>query len=188
MAAGHYYATLSVRGSSYPYSASVSVPIYLEILRRSQPELLVNQDFDQGITPWRPTGAATLATSGCMGAGCVTLGGANGAVGSVEQTVTAPPCCGDIFVKLQAKRTKPPPPPGIQPPSNDVLEIELRDTSGNLLSALATLRESDLDGGWQATRIWRVPYLRGRTARLVFRAVCDGALPTTFWIDDVSLS
>jgi hypothetical protein len=71
----------------------------------------------------------------------------------------------------------------------DVLFIEVRSTTGALLSTLGTF--SNLNKGTAGVYVARGPFnlasFAGQTVRIQFRATTDFSLPTTFRIDDVSV-
>jgi len=68
----------------------------------------------------------------------------------------------------------------------DTLKVQLRDTSGNVLTTLATY--SNLNkGSSYVQRSFDVKAWKGKTVRVYFLGVEDASLATSFLIDDVSL-
>jgi len=71
----------------------------------------------------------------------------------------------------------------------DKLYVDIRDTSGNLLQAVAVY--SNLNKGTAGVYSQKGPFnlaaYKGRTIRLYFHATTDSMLSTYFRIDDVSV-
>ena len=70
----------------------------------------------------------------------------------------------------------------------DRLFVEVRNTTGALLSTPATYSNADeTTAGNYSQKSLGLAAWRGQTVRLQFRATTDVILPTSFRIDDVSL-
>lgn len=71
----------------------------------------------------------------------------------------------------------------------DFLSVYLRDTDGKLLSPdpLVTLTNRSSQGQWGSADVDLQPYA-GQVVVVSFEASNDGSGPTSFWIEDVSLS
>jgi hypothetical protein len=66
--------------------------------------------------------------------------------------------------------------------------VEVRSTSGTLLSTLGSYTNANSSGAGQYTqKSFSLASWRGQTVRVQFRATTDFSLPTSFRIDDVSL-
>jgi hypothetical protein len=72
---------------------------------------------------------------------------------------------------------------------NDKLFLEARNpTTGALLGTLGTYSNLNKGAaGVYAQKTFNLLPGKGQTIRLQFRATTDGALPTTFLVDDVSV-
>jgi hypothetical protein len=71
----------------------------------------------------------------------------------------------------------------------DRLYVEVRSTSGALLGTLGTFSNLNKAAlGSYTQRSFSIASWRGQTVRLQFRATTDSTLPTSFRVDDVSLS
>jgi len=72
---------------------------------------------------------------------------------------------------------------------DDLLYVEVRNTSGVLLRSLATFSNLNKTAAGDYTKRGGYSLLdfRGQTVRVQFRTVTDESLTTTFRIDDVSV-
>lgn len=70
----------------------------------------------------------------------------------------------------------------------DNFNAEVRDTNGSVLSVLSFHNDGDVPAVWLTERNIDLSPWAGQTVELVFRAVTDGLLPTTFWVDDVRVT
>ena len=71
----------------------------------------------------------------------------------------------------------------------DRLFVEVRSTTGTLLGTLATFSNAnETTPGNYSLRSYSLAPWRGQTVRIQFRATSDFSLPTSFRIDDVSLT
>lgn len=70
----------------------------------------------------------------------------------------------------------------------DYFNVEVRDTNGSVLSVLSFHNDGDVPAVWLPERNIDLSPWHGQTVELVFRAVTDGLLPTTFWVDDVRVT
>ena len=71
----------------------------------------------------------------------------------------------------------------------DFFDLEIRDGSGNLLTTLQSLCNTDADyeSVWTEESFWLHPEYAGRTIRVQFRADGDSRDDTFWYVDDVSL-
>jgi kumamolisin len=70
----------------------------------------------------------------------------------------------------------------------DYMYVEVRNTSGTLLSTLGTYTNANSGtAGVYSQKSFSLANWRGQTVRIQFRATTDFSLPTSFRIDDVSL-
>ena len=70
----------------------------------------------------------------------------------------------------------------------DEFSMEVHDTNGSVLSVLSFHNDGDLPAVWLPERNIDLSPWHGQTVELVFRAVTDSLLPTTFWVDDVRVT
>ena len=70
----------------------------------------------------------------------------------------------------------------------DYMYVEVRNTSGTLLSTLGTYTNANSStAGNYSQKSFSLASWRGQTVRVQFRGTTDVSLPTSFRIDDVSL-
>jgi len=141
-------------------------------------ELLVNGDFETGsLSPWDTYGAVGLG-SGHGSTYGAWLGGVNNAEGELWQEVSIPAGASPVSLSFWWLAES-----GSEQP-NDAVEviIQYEAQSDHLLTlpAVAPL------GQWQQETLDLTAYA-GQTVALTFLVHTDGAVPTTFRLDDVSL-
>jgi hypothetical protein len=117
------------------------------------------------------------------GTGYSILGAYNNANGSEYQTVSIPSTHGASYTFWLNVTTS-------ESGSivYDRLFVEVRSTSGALLSTLATYSNVNATTiGNYSQKSFSLASWRGQTVRVQFRATTDFSLPTSFRVDDVSL-
>ena len=111
------------------------------------------------------------------------LGAYNNASGSEYQTVTIPssaPANYTFWLNITTSESG--------STAYDYMFVEVRSTSGALLSTVATYTNANAStAGNYSQKSFSLASWRGQTVRLQFRATTDFSLPTSFRIDDVSL-
>ena len=148
-------------------------------------ELLVNPGFETGTTPWVISGQTVRSTGAYphSGTGYMILGTVNSTTDTLYQQVTVPAGGGNLNFWLNVTTNE-----ASGAPVYDRLFIEVRNTSGTLLSTLATF--SNQNSGTAGVYVLRGPYnlssFAGQTVRIQFRSTTDSSLPTSFRVDDVS--
>jgi hypothetical protein len=157
-------------------------------------ELIVDGGFEERASPsWVLSGAAIHASTedgtGSFphsGTGYLALANADSASGEAFQQITIP---GDatsadltFWLNVSSNETTTTEPV-------DLLSVEIRNTSGALLSSLATFSNlNETTGGTYSKKgAFSLSSFKGQTVRVQFRAVTNDALSTTFRIDDVSV-
>ncbi|HEY2345490.1 MAG TPA: protease pro-enzyme activation domain-containing protein [Xanthomonadaceae bacterium] len=144
--------------------------------------------FEAGSTAWTisPTTARTNDSSQAhAGSWYVALGGVTGEkTHHIQQGVTLPASAASatlsFYVDITTAETT-------TTAANDVLSVQVTDTSGNLLATLATYSNLDATDGYALKSLDMTPYV-GQTVRVKFLATNNGSLPTTWAIDDVSVA
>ncbi len=106
------------------------------------------------------------------------LGGYNNARDTIYQTITIP-SNGTLtyWWYMSTQETT---------HSYDYLRVRLYDTSGNLVATLRTWSDGSGAGVWRQDSIALGNYA-GRTLRVTFAATNDTTLPTSFFVDDISV-
>lgn len=151
--------------------------------------LLVNGGFETSLTPWVKSGTGALYTSNGTsprsGTGYIYFGAANSVTGQTYQQVAIPSTAtGTLTFWLNVTSSE-----TTTTTQYDKLFVEVRNTSGTLLSTLATY--SNLNKTSSSTsytqRSLNVSAYKGQTVRIQFRTSTDSSLTTTFRVDDAAL-
>ncbi|HEY2345489.1 MAG TPA: protease pro-enzyme activation domain-containing protein [Xanthomonadaceae bacterium] len=147
---------------------------------------LKNTGFETTSTAWTisPTSArinnASLAHAGNW---YVALGGVTGeTTHHIQQGVTLPTATSaslSFYTHITTTETG--------ATANDILSVQVTDTSGTVLGTLATYSNLDATSGYVLKTLDMSAYL-GQAVRVKFLATNNGSLPTTFAIDDVTVS
>lgn len=149
-------------------------------------QLITNQGFETGTTPWTISGQVTRSTGVYphSGTAYMIINGVNSSSGTLYQTVTIPSGCSpslNFWLNITTSEA-----PGT---IYDRLYIEVRSTSGTLLGTLTTF--ANTNSGTAGVYVLRGPYnlgaWAGQTVRIQFRGTNDITLPTSFRVDDVSV-
>ena len=150
-------------------------------------ELVVNGGFEGSVSPWTLSGSAFWSTGGNhhSGTGYSILGAGNNASGSEYQTVTIPaghPANLIFWLNITTSESL--------STAYDFMYVEVRSTSGALLGTLGSFsnRNAVSASNSYTQRSFSLATWKGQTVRLQFRGTTDVTLPTSFRIDDVSLS
>lgn len=146
-------------------------------------ELIANGGFEGSAAPWTLSGDAYWSTGGNQhsGTGYTVLGYYNYASGSEYQTVSIPanhPANLTFWLQITTSE-------GLST-AYDFFYVEVRSTSGALLGTLGTYSNRNASG--YSLKSFSLASWRGQTVRVQFRATTDVTLPTSFRVDDVSLS
>lgn len=186
LAAGTYNGTITISATGAT-NTPVTVPVTLTVNPTGgcTGQLITNGGFETGTTPWVLSGA-TRSTGAYPHSGVAYsfLGGVNNASHTEYQTITIPSGCSPnltFWLNVTSSETT-------TVTQYDRLFIEVRNTSGTLLTTLATF--SNLNKGTAGVYVQRGPYslgaYAGQTVRIQFRGTTDSSLITTFRVDDVS--
>ena len=149
-------------------------------------ELIVNPGFESGTTPWVISGQVVRSTGSFphSGSAYMILGAVNSTTGTLYQTVTIPSGGANLNFWLNITTSE-----AAGAAVFDRCFIEVRNTSGTLLTTLATF--SNQNSGTAGAYVLRGPYnlsaFAGQTVRIQFRATEDSSLITSFRVDDVSV-
>ncbi len=148
---------------------------------------IVNPGFETGTTPWTVSGQVTRSTGTFphSGTAYMIINGVNSSSGTLFQTVTIPTNgCTNLQFWLNITTSE-----AAGASVFDRLFIEVRSTTGTLLSTLTTF--SNQNSGTAGVYVLRGPFnlssFAGQTVRIQFRGTNDITLPTSFRVDDVSL-
>jgi hypothetical protein len=150
-------------------------------------ELITNGGFESGVSPWVFSGA-TLRSTGAYphsGVAYSIVVSADNTTGAEYQQIAIPSGAArnlTFWLNVTSSETT-------TTTQFDRLFVEVRSTSGALLSTLATF--SNLNKGTAGAYVQRGPYslsaYAGQTVRIQFRATNNASLPTSFRVDDVSV-
>jgi Zn-dependent metalloprotease len=147
---------------------------------------IANAGFETATAPWVVSGQVTRSTGTFphSGVAYMIINGVNSSTGTLYQTVTVPSGCSNLSFWLNISTSE-----AAGDPVFDRLFIEVRSTTGTLLSTVTTF--SNQNSGTAGVYVLRGPFnlsaFAGQTVRIQFRGTNDITLPTSFRIDDVSL-
>jgi hypothetical protein len=150
-------------------------------------ELITNGGFESGTSPWVLSGNAARSTGSYphSGAGYTIVAYSDNTTGAEYQQITIPSGATrnlTFWLNVTSSETT-------TTTQNDRIFVEVRSTSGALLSTLATF--SNLNKGTAGAYVQRGPYslsaYAGQTVRIQFRATNNASLSTSFRVDDVSV-
>lgn len=136
---------------------------------------VVNGGFESGLAGWAAQRATAVTSPVHDGAGAARLGGVNSTTSRLTQTVTVP-ANGvlQLYVRVAGDETS----------GSDVLRV--RVASGGTTRQVATLTSSTVHDTWTLLSADLGSYA-GKSVELRLIAAVDGATPTTFFVDDVTL-
>ncbi|WP_374711468.1 S8 family serine peptidase [Symbiobacterium terraclitae] len=144
---------------------------------------LQNGGFENGTAPWAQSSSGgyqlidtTLPRTGSYSAW---LGGYNNGTDAISQVVTVPQNGTLTFWWYMSSQEG-------SAIAYDYLRVRLYSQNGTLLATVATHSNRDTRNQWVQDTINLSAYA-GQTVRLEFSATNDAILPTSFFIDDVSL-
>jgi Zn-dependent metalloprotease len=149
-------------------------------------ELIVNGGFESGTPPWVASGQITFSQGAFPHGGLnyVVVNGVNSTTGTIYQQLTVPSGGASLNFWLNISTQE-----AAGASVFDRIFIEVRNTSGTLLTTLATF--SNQNSGTAGVYVLRGPYnlnaFAGQTVRIQFRGTNDVTLPTNFRIDDISV-
>jgi thermitase len=146
-------------------------------------EKIVNGGFESGTAPWTQTstGGYQLIDSTRPHAGSYSawLGGYNSGTDAVSQTVSVP-ASGALsywwYLTTQESGSTP----------YDYFRVRLYNSSGTLIATPRTFTNASGAGLWRQDALSLASYA-GQTVRIEFSATTDFSLPSSFFVDDVSL-
>lgn len=188
LAAGTYNGAITITATGATNSP-ISVPVTLTVNPSGGGggELITNGGFEGSSSPWVLSGTATWSTGSFphSGTGYLILGINNSATSAAYQQITVPSgsTAGLTFwLNVTSNETT-------TTTQFDKLFVEVRNTSGTLLSTLATY--SNLNKGTAGVYTQKGSFslsaFAGQTIRIQFRSTTDSSLTTSFRVDDVSV-
>ncbi|MEZ5428877.1 MAG: M4 family metallopeptidase [Pyrinomonadaceae bacterium] len=151
-------------------------------------ELIVNGGFEGSASPWVGSGSGYFYTSNGNyphgGTGYPYFGVNNSVSGQSYQTVSIPSnATGTLTFWLNVTSSE-----TTTTTQYDKLFVEVRNSSGTLLTTLATYSNLNKGtAGVYSQKSFNVAAYKGQTVRIQFRATMDSSVTTTFRVDDVSL-
>ncbi len=150
-------------------------------------ELLVNGGFEGSASPWVGSGTGYFYTANGSypngGTGYIYFGVNNSVSGQSYQQVSIPSTAtGTLTFWLNISSSE------TGTTAYDNLFVEVRNTSGTLLSSLATYSNVNKGtAGAYSQKSFNLSAYKGQTVRVQFRSTTDSSVATTFRVDDVSL-
>ena len=151
-------------------------------------ELLVNGGFEGSASPWVGSGTGYFYVNPGNyphgGTGYIYFGVNNSVSGQSYQQVSIPTTAtGTLTFWLNTTSSE-----TTTSTQYDKLFVEVRNTSGTLLTTLATYSNLDkTTAGSYSQKSFNLSAYKGQTVRIQFRSTTDSSVTTTFRVDDVSL-
>lgn len=151
-------------------------------------ELISNGGFETSASPWVGSGSGYFYIANGSaphgGTGYIYFGVNNSVTGQAYQTVTIPSSAtGTLTFWLNVTSSE-----TTTTTQYDKLFVEVRNTSGTLLTTLATYSNLNKGtAGVYSQKSFSVAAYKGQTVRIQFRSTTDSSITTTFRVDDVSL-
>ncbi len=151
-------------------------------------ELIVNGGFEGSASPWVGSGTGYFYTANGNaphgGTGYIYFGVNNSVTGQSYQSVSIPSTAtGTMTFWLNVTSSE-----TTTTTQYDKLFVEVRNTSGTLLSTLATYSNlNKTTQGSYSQKSFNVAAYKGQTVRIQFRSTMDSSITTTFRVDDVSV-
>ena len=151
-------------------------------------ELILNGGFEGSVSPWVSSGSGAFYTANGNsphgGTGYIYFGVNDRATGQSYQTVSIPTSAAgtmSFWLNVTSSETS-------TTKQYDKLFVEVRNTSGTLLTTLATYSNlNKTTQGNYSLKSFNVAAYNGQTVRIQFRSTMDNSLTSTFRVDDVSL-
>ena len=149
---------------------------------------IINGGFEVSASPWVGSGNGYFYTANNNsphgGTGYIYFGVNNRATGQSYQTVSIPSnATGTLSFWLNVTSSE-----TTTTTAYDKLFVEVRNTSGTLLTTLATYSNlNKTTQGNYSLKSFNVAAYKGQTVRIQFRSTMDSSITSTFRVDDVSL-
>ncbi len=151
-------------------------------------ELLVNGGFEGSASPWVGSGTGYFYVNPGnypqAGTGYIYFGVNNSVSGQSYQQVTIPTTASGTFsfwLNTTSSETT-------TTTQYDKLFVEVRNTSGTLLTTLATYSNlNKTTAGTYSQKSFSLAAYKGQTVRIQFRSTTDSSVTTTFRVDSASL-
>ncbi len=150
-------------------------------------ELLTNGGFEGSASPWVNSGTGAFYTANGSyphgGTGYDYFGVNDSVTGQSYQQVSIPSTAtGTLTFWLNVTSSE------TGTAAYDNLYVEVRNTSGTLLTTLATYSNANKGtAGTYSQKSFSLAAYKGQTVRVQFRSTTDSSVTTTFRVDDVSL-
>jgi Zn-dependent metalloprotease len=151
-------------------------------------ELATNGGFEGTASPWVGSGTGYFYVSNGNyprgGTGYIYFGVNNSVSGQSYQQISIPStACGTLTFWLNVTSSE-----TTTTTQYDKLFVEVRNTSGTLLTTLATYSNLNKGtAGVYSQKSLNLSAYKGQTVRVQFRSTTDSSVTTTFRVDDVSL-
>ncbi|HRI03503.1 MAG TPA: M4 family metallopeptidase [Pyrinomonadaceae bacterium] len=152
-------------------------------------ELLTNGGFETSASPWVGSGTGYFYTANGAsphgGTGYIYFGVNNSVTGQSYQQVAIPTTAtGTLTFWLNVTSSE-----TTTTTAYDKLFVEVRNTSGTLLTTLATYSNLNkvASASTYSQKSFSLAAYKGQTVRVQFRSTMDSSITSTFRVDDVSL-
>jgi subtilase family serine protease len=148
-------------------------------------QLITNGGFESGSSPWKESSSGGYelvdTTNPHTGSDSAYLAGYNNGNDSIYQTVTVPSTANTVtlsyWTDVETTETT---------HSYDYLYAKVRNSSGSVLKTLQTQSDATATG-WKSQSFDLSAY-KGQTIQIFFQGTNDVSNPTSFFVDDVSVT
>jgi len=180
--------TLTAKAYDAANNSSTSTGVNFSVNNATSQQLIVNGGFESGSASWTATSGVISNDSGMAAHGGSYKAWLNGYgsahTDSVYQQLTIPSTATtatlNFWLKIVSDETT-------TTQAYDTLEVQVRSSSGAVLSTLATY--SNLNKGTSyVQRSFDVSAYKGQTIRIYFEGIEGSTVATSFVVDDVSLT
>jgi hypothetical protein len=187
LAAGTYSAAITVTGTGATNSP-VTVPVTLTVTNGGAQQLLGNPGFESGNTIWTATAGVITNSSAQAAHGGVWKAWLDGYgtthTDTLRQNVTIPSTATTatltFWLHIDTAETT-------TTTAFDTMRVQVRDTSGTVLSTLATFSNLNKAAGY-SQKSFNLISFKGQTIQIFFTATEDSSLQTSFVIDDTAVN
>ena len=179
--------TVTITGTSGSLTHTTTLSLTVNASGGTATELITNGGFESGSTGWTASSGVITNATGETAHGGTYFAWLDGygttTTDTLTQTVTIPSTAASatltFWLHVDTAETT-------TTSAYDTLTVQLQNSSGTVLSTLATYSNLNAASGY-VQKSFNVLAYKGQTVKVYFKGVEDSSLQTSFVIDDVSL-